>query len=75
MIVVAAGGDGSANYLLILSQVVISFSLPFAVIPLVHISSSSCYMGVHVNTLSTRIIAILIAILIVVLNLLLLITS
>lgn len=43
------GGDGSANSLLINSQVVLSVALPFAIFPLVHITSSADKMGVFVN--------------------------
>lgn len=73
VIVCGVGGDDSANFLLILSQVILSFALPFAVIPLVHISSSPEIMGVHANRIQTKIAAILVACLIVVLNVVLLI--
>lgn len=73
IIAVAIGGNDSANYLLILSQVILSFALPFAVIPLVHISSSKKYMGVHANSIFSMVLASLIAILIIVLNIVLLV--
>lgn len=73
VICVAIGGDSSANYLLILSQVVLSFALPFAMIPLVHISSSKGRMGVFVNTMPTTILAVIITAIILALNLVLLV--
>ena len=39
------GGDSGINMLLIVSQVVLSFQLPFAVIPLLHIVSDEKVMG------------------------------
>lgn len=72
VICVAIGGDSSANYLLILSQVVLSFALPFAVIPLVHISSSKPHMGAFVNSPATIAMAVLLAVIILVLNFVLL---
>mmetsp|Transcript_20099 Transcript_20099/g.28806 ORF Transcript_20099/g.28806 Transcript_20099/m.28806 type:complete len:497 (+) Transcript_20099:852-2342(+) len=72
VIVTAVGGDSSANTLLIWSQVILSFALPFAVVPLVHITSSKCRMGEYTNTLLTKIIAVFIAGLIIFLNILVL---
>ena len=73
VICIAIGGDGSANYLLILSQVVLSFALPFAMIPLVHISSSRSRMGVFVNSLPTQVLAVAITVVILALNVVLLV--
>ena len=61
VIVISIGGDKSANDLLIISQVILSVALPFAIFPLVHITSSSLKMGVHVNSRFVMIIAVLIA--------------
>ena len=61
VIVISIGGDKSANNLLIISQVVLSVALPFAIFPLVHITSSSLKMGVHVNSRFVMTIALLIA--------------
>ncbi len=49
--VVAAvmGRDGVAS-LLVLSQVILSLTLPFAVFPLVHFTSSTRYLGKHANS-------------------------
>lgn len=71
IIAVAVGGNSSANYLLILSQVILSFALPFAVVPLVHISSCKRFMGEHCNSWPVMLFASAIAILIIVLNIIL----
>ena len=59
--------------LLVLSQVILSMQLPFAVIPLVMMTSDSLLMGELVNTSTTKFFAWGTTILIVVLNLWLLI--
>ena len=64
--VLAAGV--SPTTALILSQVVLSFGIPFAVIPLVMLTSRRDVMGVHVNRLPTTIVAWGCALLITVLN-------
>jgi manganese transport protein len=56
----------------VLSQVVLSFGLPFAVIPLVWFTSRRAVMGPLVNHPVTTVAAGLVAALIVALNLLLL---
>ena len=65
VIVVAIGGDSSANDLLIISQVVLSVALPFAIFPLVHITSDKNKMGVHANGFYVKVLAYLIGIIIV----------
>jgi manganese transport protein len=42
------GGDGSIGSLLVLSQVVLSVQLPFALLPLLHFAGSKRLMGAHV---------------------------
>lgn len=42
-------GDRGTYQLLILSQVILSIQLPFAIIPLVHFTSSPALMGEHVS--------------------------
>ena len=44
-IAAGVGGDSGINMLLIVSQVILSFQLPFAVIPLLHIVSDEQAMG------------------------------
>jgi manganese transport protein len=57
---------------LVLSQVVLSFGLPFAIIPLVFFTARRDLMGVLVNRRITTIVASIVAALIVALNLFLL---
>jgi len=45
VIVVGAAGDAGATRLLILSQVILSLQLPFAVVPLVRFTTSATIMG------------------------------
>jgi manganese transport protein len=71
LIVILIGLDPTRT--LVISQVVLSFGLPFAVIPLVMFTSRRKVMGVLVNKRSTTLIAGLAAALIVVLNLYLLV--
>lgn len=61
-------GEKSIGDLLILSQVVLSFQLGFAVIPLVLFTGDRKKMGVFVNSISTNILAWVCAGIIVVLN-------
>jgi manganese transport protein len=60
---------------LVLSQVVLSFGLPFAIIPLVYFTARRDMMGVLVNRRLTTIVASLVALLIVALNVFLLYQS
>jgi manganese transport protein len=55
LIVLAAGVNPTDA--LVLSQVVLSFGIPFALVPLVMLTSRRDVMGVHVNRSSTRILA------------------
>lgn len=66
ILIVAVGVD--ATYSLILSQVVLSFGIPFALIPLVMTTSSRSVMGKHVNKLGLTIIIGAVTSLIVILN-------
>ncbi len=68
--VIAIGLDPTRT--LVISQVVLSFGLPFAVIPLVYFTSQKEIMGGLVNRRITTILASLVAALIVALNLFLL---
>ena len=61
ILVIGIAGEGKLTSLLILSQVVLSFQLPFAVIPLVQFTSERGKMGVFVNSRATTIIAWLVA--------------
>lgn len=70
MIVIAIGLDPSRT--LVISQVLLSFGLPFAVIPLVIFTSSKKIMGVLVNRRITTFLAVAVAGVIVMLNIYLL---
>jgi manganese transport protein len=49
VIVIGIMGDGAVTRLLILSQVILSFQLPFAIIPLVQFTSDRAKMGEFTN--------------------------
>ena len=70
LIVIFAGLDPTRT--LVISQVVLSFGLPFAVIPLIMFTSRKDVMGVLVNRRITNMLAGLCAILIIALNIFLL---
>jgi manganese transport protein len=61
-------GEGATGKLLILSQVILSLQLGFAVIPLIHLTSDKSKMGEFANKLWVTICAWLVAVVIVVLN-------
>lgn len=66
--VIAMVGEGSTQHLLVLSQVVLSLQLSFAVIPLIHFTSDRRNMGVFATPWWGRILAWLTALVIVGLN-------
>jgi len=66
LIVLALGV--SPTRALVLSQVVLSFGIPFALIPLVLLTRRSDIMGMHVNRRATTAVASAVAALIVALN-------
>jgi manganese transport protein len=68
-------GEGSATSLLVLSQVVLSVQLSFAVIPLVMFTSDKRKMGEFVNATWLKVLAWTIAIVIAVLNAYLIFTT
>src|SRR5215469_1193656 len=57
ILVIAIAGEGKLTALLILSQVILSFQLPFAVIPLVRFTSDKAKMGEFVNSRVTTFMA------------------
>jgi manganese transport protein len=69
VLVAAIYGVSGTAKLLILSQVVLSLQLPFAVVPLVRFTSDRTTMGGHVNGRWMKIVAWLISAVIVALNL------
>jgi len=68
LICIAFFGEGSTGKLLVLSQVVLSLQLPFAVFPLVMFTSDRRWMGEFVNPLWLKLIAWIVAFLIAGLN-------
>src|ERR1700720_3842817 len=68
VIVIGLYGEGKVTSLLILSQVVLSFQLPFAVIPLVQFTSDRGKMGEFANSCFTSIVAWTVAAVILVFN-------
>jgi manganese transport protein len=61
ILVIGIAGEGKLTSLLILSQVVLSFQLPFAVIPLVQFTSQRSKMGPFVNSRLTVAVAWLVS--------------
>jgi len=61
-------GERAADELLILSQVILSLQLPFAIVPLIHFTSDRRKMGLFANPLWVRALAWLAAIVIIGLN-------
>jgi manganese transport protein len=68
VIVIGIAGESKVTALLILSQVILSFQLPFAVIPLVQFTSDKRRMGAFANSRLTVALAWVIAIAIIALN-------
>ena len=69
LFVILSFGEKSTSSLLILSQVILSLQLPFAVIPLVLFTSNKKFMGEFVNPLWLKILSWTIALIIIALNL------
>jgi len=60
-LVIGIAGESKVTSLLILSQVVLSFQLPFAVIPLIQFTGDRAKMGEFTNSRLTTIIAWIVA--------------
>jgi manganese transport protein len=60
-LVIGIAGENKVTSLLILSQVVLSFQLPFAVIPLIQFTGNRSKMGEFTNSRITQVIAWLVA--------------
>ncbi|HHN77413.1 MAG TPA: divalent metal cation transporter, partial [Phycisphaerales bacterium] len=69
--VIAVMGDTGSYRLLILSQVILSLQLPFAVVPLIRFTSSRQKMGPFANRVWVKVLAWVIAGVIILLNVLL----
>ena len=68
ILVIGIAGEGKVTALIILSQVVLSFQLPFAVIPLVQFTSSTDKMGEFANSRTLSVVAWVVAAIILFLN-------
>ena len=68
VIVAITGGESGTAQLLILSQVILSLQLSFAVFPLVMFTSSKMKMGEFVNPTWLKVLAYLVATVIATLN-------
>ncbi len=73
IIVVVAAGDAGATRLLVLSQVILSLQLPFAIVPLVAFTASRAKMGALVSPVWLRVVAWAIAAVVIGLNITLLV--
>ncbi len=72
---ILVGGDNATYQLLLLSQVILSLQLPFAVIPLIHFTSDPEHMGSFANRVWVKVLAWTAAAIIVGLNLRLAMTT
>jgi manganese transport protein len=68
VLVIAIAGEGKVTALLILSQVVLSFQLPFAVIPLIQFTGDHAKMGEFTNSPITSFVSWVVAIAILFFN-------
>lgn len=68
VIVIKLSGSGAVDLLLVLSQVILSLQLPFALIPLLHFTSNKIRMKEFASGYLVRLVAWLSAVLIIVLN-------
>ena len=59
--VIGFAGEGKVTALIILSQVVLSFQLPFAIIPLIQFTGDRAKMGEFTNSRTTSVIAWIVA--------------
>jgi manganese transport protein len=68
VVVISISGNEGTYKLLILSQVILSLQLPFAIVPLVHFTSDRLKMGSFVNKLWVKILAWITSTIIIALN-------
>jgi manganese transport protein len=68
LLVISIFGEDATGELLILSQVILSMQLGFAIIPLIHLTSDKKQMGIFANKTWIKVSAWIIATIIVVLN-------
>ncbi|XP_078169809.1 metal transporter Nramp5-like [Carex rostrata] len=75
LVVSIIGGSAGAGRLIIIASMILSFELPFALIPLLKFSSSSTKMGPHRNSIWIIIISWLLGLMIIGINIYFLSTS
>ncbi|MEJ2658539.1 MAG: Nramp family divalent metal transporter, partial [Desulfobacterales bacterium] len=68
VVVISISGDQGTYKLLILSQVILSLQLPFAIVPLVHFTSDKLKMGSFVSKSWVKVLAWITSAVIIVLN-------
>ena len=73
LIILAAGVD--PTFALILSQVALSFGIPFALIPLVNLTARRSVMGHHANKWFTTAAGMLVSALLIALNVVLIVLT
>jgi manganese transport protein len=66
--VISISGDQGTYKLLILSQVILSLQLPFAIVPLVHFTSDKLKMGSFASKIWVKVLAWITSVIIIVLN-------
>jgi manganese transport protein len=68
VVVISISGDHGTYKLLILSQVILSLQLPFAIVPLVHFTSDKLKMGSFASQLWVKVLAWITSVIVIVLN-------
>jgi manganese transport protein len=68
VVVISISGDEGTYQLLILSQVILSLQLPFAIVPLVHFTSDKLKMGAFASKLWVKVLAWITSVIIIALN-------
>ncbi len=75
VIVAAVLGDAAVGKLLVLSQVILSLTLTFSVVPLVQFTSTRAKMGTFTNSMGLKVLGVLVAMVIAGLNIFLVVKS
>ncbi|KAL9462928.1 hypothetical protein AB3S75_000855 [Citrus x aurantiifolia] len=75
LIVALIGGSAGAGQLIIIASMILSFELPFALVPLLKFTSSKVKMGMHANSIAITAITWIIGSLIMIINVYYLATS
>ncbi|KAJ8531132.1 hypothetical protein K7X08_025863 [Anisodus acutangulus] len=75
LVVSIIGGSSGAGKLIIIASMILSFELPFALIPLLKFSSSATKLGPHINSIYIIVIAWILGLCIIGINIYYLITA